>query len=104
MVAYLQIFWQKNAKFFQQCKFRSPEARNSMAIREYKQSSFFLQEKLQMSENCSTFAYAFGKAVASDVARRHKGDACLAPHGASLRGPCSLRSPHHEAVHVPEFY
>ena len=63
MVAYLQIFWQKNAKFFQQCKFRSPEARNSMAIREYKQSSFFLQEKLQMSENCSTFAVAFGKVV-----------------------------------------
>ena len=61
MVAYLQIFWQKNAKFFQQCKFRSPEARNNMAIREYKQSSFFLQEKLQMSENCSTFAVAFGK-------------------------------------------
>ena len=52
-----------------------------MAIRGYKQSSFFLQEKLQMSENCSTFAVAFGKAVASDVARRHKGDACLrSPH------------------------
>ncbi len=30
-----------------------------MAIRGYKQSSFFLQEKLQMSENCSTFAVAF---------------------------------------------
>ena len=59
MVAYLQIFRQKNAKFFQQCKFRSPEARKSMAIRGYKQSSFFLQEKLQMSENCSTFAVAF---------------------------------------------
>ena len=61
MVAYLQIFWQKNAKFFQQHDFRHSEARNSMAIREYKQSSFFLQEKLQMSENCSTFAVAFGK-------------------------------------------
>ena len=38
--------------------------------------------------------HAFGKAVASDGALRHKGDACLAPHCASLRGPCCLRSPH----------
>ena len=66
MVAYLQIFWQKNAKFFQQPDFRPPEARNSMAIRGYKQSSFFLQEKLQMSENCSTFAVAFGKVVVNN--------------------------------------
>jgi len=54
MVAYLQFFWQKNAKFFQQAKIRLQEARNSMAIREYKQSSFFLQEKhCRLTTNCA---------------------------------------------------
>ena len=32
--------------------------------------------------------FAFGNAVASDAARRHKGDACLAPHASkALWGP-----------------
>ena len=59
MVAYLQIFRQKNAKFFQQPDFRSSEARNSMAIREYKQSSFFLQEKhCRLTMNCAVLPWA----------------------------------------------
>ena len=36
----MQIFWQKNEKFFQQPKFCPPRPRNCMAIRGYKQSEF----------------------------------------------------------------
>ena len=63
MVAYLQIFWQKNAKFFQQCKFRSPEARNSMAIRGYKQSSFFSGKALQVDDELRSAAVSAPKLI-----------------------------------------
>ena len=63
MVAYLQIFWQKNAKFFQQCKFRSPEARNSMAIRGYKQSSFFSGKALQVDYELRSAAVSAPKLI-----------------------------------------
>ena len=50
--------------------------------------------------------FAFGNAVASDAAERHKSDACLAPHASkALWGPACLRfSPQIKICGGPDWY
>ena len=73
----MQIFWQKNEKFFQQPKFCPPRPRNCMAIRGYKQSAFcnaFFCPKSCKCQKLFILLHSLSPSAlgATDAALRHK--------------------------------
>ena len=67
----MQIFRQKNEKFFQQPKFCPPRPRNCMAIRGYKQSAFCNAFFCPKSCKCQKFAVPL-QSLSRSARRSHR--------------------------------